>query len=348
MISSGNVYIIAEAGVNHNGSEDLATQLVEAAVCAGADAIKFQTFRADRLVHVDARTAAYQQANTGETSQHAMLRRLELSQAAHRTLAEQCGRHGIEFLSTPFDEESADDLLALGMRRIKVPSGELTNLPFIRHLARAQVPLIVSTGMAELEEVSEAVSAIREEWSAGDKQLRVVDHLVLLHCTSNYPAPDSTVNMRAMVTLAEKFGVRVGYSDHTVGILASVASVALGAVVVEKHFTLNRDLPGPDHKASVEPGELAQMVQDIRRVEHMLGDGLKSPVASELAVRDVVRRSVVARRAIAPGAVIRAEDLMLLRPGTGIAPRFLTQLIGRTARAAIAAGEMVRWEQISK
>lgn len=343
--TAGGVFIIAEAGVNHNGDEAQALRLVEAAVRCGADAIKFQTFRADRLVHSSAPTAEYQRSKTGEDRQHAMLSRLELSLPTHRLLAERCQQLGIEFMSTPFDEGSADDLIAMGVRRIKVPSGEITNLPFLRHLARARVPLIISTGMATLAEVDEAVVAVANEWQRTGSP-RASRDLVLLHCTSNYPAAPETVNLRAMETLARHFGIPVGYSDHTDGLLAATSAVAMGACVIEKHFTLSKALPGPDHQASLEPDDLAEMVRNIRLVEQMLGSGEKQPMASELAIRDLVRRSIVVRLPLAAGAVIHETDIHLLRPGTGIAPRNLPQVLGRRTRSAIAAGQLLAWEDL--
>lgn len=342
----GRVYIIAEAGVNHNGDESMAMRLVEAAAAAGADAVKFQTFRAERLVSISARTAAYQQANTGESSQFAMLRRLELSPATHLLLAEHCQKKGIEFLSTPFDELSADDLVRLDMKRIKVGSGEMTNLPFLRHLVRTRLPLIISTGMATLDEVAESMEAVADEYRRLGEGHGVAQKVTLLHCTSNYPTAPETVNLRAMQTLRERFKVPVGYSDHTKGILAATAAVALGACLIEKHFTLDRSLPGPDHPASLEPGELGEMVRQIRLVEQMLGSGEKKPAESELAVRDLVRRSLVARRPIPAGTVLQAGDLELLRPGTGIGSQHLPQVIGRQTKSAIPQGTMLTWEHL--
>lgn len=342
----GRVYIIAEAGVNHNGDEAMALRLVDAAAAAGADAVKFQTFRAERLVTTSARTAAYQQANTGENSQFAMLRRLELSPESHIRLAARCRQAGIEFLSTPFDELSADDLVRLGMQRIKVASGEMTNLPFLRHLVRTRLPLIISTGMATLDEVEETMQAVADEYRRLGDERGAAELVTLLHCTSNYPTAPSAVNLRAMLTLRHRFGVRVGYSDHTEGILAATSAVALGACLIEKHFTLDHSLPGPDHPASLEPGELTEMVRQIRVVEQMLGSGEKKPAQSELAVRDLVRRSIVARRPIPAGAVLQAEDLELLRPGTGIPPQHLPRVIGRQIKAAIPQGAMLEWDQL--
>lgn len=342
------VYIIAEAGVNHNGQEEMAIRLVDAAAAARADAVKFQTFRAERLVHANARTAAYQQANTGESSQMAMLRQLELSFDTHRRLAEHCRRAGIEFLSTPFDEGSADELIQLGMKRLKVASGELTNLPFLRHLVRARLPMIISTGMATLEEVAESMQAVTDEYRRCGEGRSAAELVTLLHCTSNYPTAPDSVNLRAMQTLRERFGVAVGYSDHTEGILAATSAVAAGACLIEKHITLDRSLPGPDHRASIEPNELAEMIRQIRLVEQMLGSGEKNPVEAELAVRSLVRRSIVARRPVAAGTVIQADDLELLRPGTGIGPQDLPRVVGCRAKVAIPPGQMLAWEQLER
>jgi len=348
MESSNKIYIIAEAGVNHNGSEDIAVQLVDAAAKAGADAVKFQTFRANKLVHASAKTAAYQQANTGESNQLSMLQRLELSPEAHRRLAERCRQSGIEFLSTPFDEISADELVRLGMRRIKVGSGELTNLPFLRYLARSRLPMIISTGMSTLEEVAKSMQAVEDEYRSCGESRSVAELVTLLHCTSNYPTSPENVNLRAMQTLRERFGVQVGYSDHTEGILASIAAVGAGACLIEKHITLDCTMPGPDHRASIEPDTLAEMVRQIRLVEQMLGSGEKKPVESELVVRSLVRRSIVARRRLPSGALIKADDLELLRPGTGIGPQDLPLVIGRRVKVAIESGQMLAWDQIEQ
>lgn len=266
-------FIIAEAGVNHNGSLDLALKLVDAAVAAGADAVKFQTFRADRLVTLHAPKAAYQSETTGGAeSQFEMLRKLELDERGHRALVDHCASRGIAFLSTPFDEESADILETLGVPAYKLPSGELTNLPFLRHVAQKKRPMIMSTGMATMEEVGKAVEAVR---------IAECTDLILLHCVSAYPADPADVNLRAMATLAESFGVPVGYSDHTLGIEVALAAVAMGACILEKHFTLDRSLPGPDHRISAEPAELATLVASARKVEAALGNGVKRPSLSE-------------------------------------------------------------------
>lgn len=332
-------FIIAEAGVNHNGDLALAHRLVEAAATADADAIKFQTFTAERLVTPDAPKAEYQlQTTNGAESQLAMLKRLELSEQAHRELLAHCQAKGLLFLSTPFDEQSADLLEALNLPAFKIPSGELTNLPFLTHIARKNKPLIVSTGMAYLSEVEHATRAIT---ATGNTQI------VLLHCVSNYPAAPADINLRAMQTLAQAFRWPVGFSDHTLGVEIALAAAALGARVIEKHFTLDRTLPGPDQPASLEPEELRALIRGIRTIEAALGDGRKQPAPSEANTAAAARRSVAARRSIAPGAILQAEDLGLLRPGTGLPPIMLAHLIGRAARAEIPAGTLLTLEMLA-
>lgn len=339
-------FVIAEAGVNHNGSDALALQLVETAARCGADAVKFQTFSADKLVRPGAEKAEYQKRQTGEGDQYAMLKALEMSPELHRRLYARCSELGIEFMSTPFDEDAADFLLQLGMRRIKVPSGEITNTPFLEFLAAKDVPLIVSTGMASLEEIEEAVRVIAATRERLGLAAPLAEVVTILHCTSNYPAAFGDVNLRAMDTIARATGLPVGYSDHTLGLAVSTAAVALGARVIEKHFTLDRQLPGPDHAASLEPGELAALVGQIRAVEQALGSAAKQPTDSELPVRALVRRSVTAVRAIAEGAVVQAADLALQRPGTGIPPREAQQVPGKRARRAIPAGTTLQWSDL--
>jgi N-acetylneuraminate synthase len=334
-----HVFIIAEAGVNHNGSLDLAVQLIDAAKASGADAVKFQTFRADRLATRAAHKAAYQQRTTSNAeSQFEMLQRLELDAAAHERLIEHCSRVGIQFLSSPFDAESADLLATMDVPLFKVPSGEITNLPFLQHLARKGRPLILSTGMSMLGEVEEAVKVLQ---AAG------APHLTLLHCVTEYPAPYTEVNLRAMHTLKSAFGLPVGYSDHTPGIEIAIAAVALGAEVIEKHFTLDRSLPGPDHAASLEPVELQQMVSAIRHVEAALGNGIKAPAPCELPNISVARKSVVAARSLSAGHQLATGDLDIKRPGNGLAPKFLSALIGRTLRAGVAKDEIISWDHLA-
>jgi N-acetylneuraminate synthase/N,N'-diacetyllegionaminate synthase len=329
-------FIIAEAGVNHNGDPDLARQLVDAAADAGADCVKFQTFDAARLVSRDARKAEYQQRTSGaEESQFDMLKRLELPLNAYHELLERCQQRGIEFLSTPFDEQAADFLAELGVKRFKVPSGEITNHRFLRHLATNGLPIICSTGMATLGEVEAALAAIE---SGGRCEV------TLLHCVSNYPAAPETSNLRAMETMARAFGVPVGFSDHTMGIAVSTAAVALGATVIEKHLTLDRGLPGPDHAASALPEEFKALTDAIRQVESALGDGRKRPAASEAEVAEVARRSLVAACDIAAGAIVSDEMLTTRRPADGLPPFWSERLIGRQARRPIAAGTQISLE----
>lgn len=321
-------FVIAEAGVNHNGRLDLALQLVGAAAEAGADAVKFQTFKAARLATAAAPKAAYQADGTAE-SQLEMLTRLELREEWHAPLMERARRAGILFLSTPFDEASADFLESLDLPAFKVSSGELVNLPFLEHLAAKGRPLVVSTGMASLADVEAAVRAVR---GAGDPPL------ALLHCVSCYPADPASVNLRAMDTLARAFALPVGYSDHTLGMEVPLAAVALGACIVEKHLTLDASLPGPDHRASAEPAELARLVRGIRAVESALGDGRKLPAAEEAEIAAVARKSLVAARDLAAGEVLTRETLAVRRPGTGLPPAMVSFLLGRTLRRSVPSG----------
>lgn len=341
-----NVFIIAEAGVNHNGDESLAFQLVETAKKCGADAVKFQTFSADKLVRPGAEKAEYQKRETGSGDQHAMLKALEMSEALHRKLFARCAELGIEFMSTPFDEDAANFLIELGMRRIKIPSGEITNESFLAFLAAKDVPLIMSTGMATLAEIQRAVEVVAAARVRAGHLAPLADILTILHCTSNYPAQCRDVNLRAMQTIAKQTRLPVGYSDHTLGLAVSTAAVALGAVVIEKHFTLDRDLAGPDHKASLTPGELGQLVRQIRDVEDALGSPIKQPSASELPVRALVRRSVTVVKPIRAGALIQQDDVALLRPGSGIAPGELAIVIGRAAAHDLPANTTLQWSDV--
>jgi N-acetylneuraminate synthase len=335
-------FVIAEAGVNHNGSLARALELVDIAAAAGADAIKFQTFNADRLASEAAPKAEYQKRETGEGNQRDMLKALELTEEMHDALFARCSEKGIEFMSTPFDAELADFLVKLGVRRLKLPSGEITNKPFIQACAAHKVPLIVSTGMADLEEVCEAVGWIDEVWPERD-----AGAVTILHCTSNYPAEAADANLAAMKTLADRIGLAVGYSDHTMGIAVPTAAVALGAVVIEKHFTVDRNLPGPDHKASLEPDELKALVSAIRTVEAARGDGIKAPKPSELPVRAVARRSLAATANLAAGHVLTRADLAILRPGTGIAPKHLEESLGRVLKRSVERGVPIQWEDLA-
>jgi N-acetylneuraminate synthase len=323
-------FVLAEAGVNHNGDLDLARKLIEAAAEARASAIKFQTFKAANLATKDAPKANYQMETTsaGE-SQHDMLRRLELSAAAHTELIAHCKKHQLLFLSTPFDEESADLLETLGVPAFKISSGEITNIPFLEHIARKRKPILLSTGMADMSEVETAVRRIRAQGN---------DDIVLLQCVSNYPADPADVNLRAMATMASACNTLAGYSDHTLGNEASLAAVALGACVIEKHFTLDRKLPGPDHKASLEPDELKALVRSIRIVEATLGNGIKKPAPSEENTRQVARKSLVAASDLVAGTRLKQDMIAIKRPGTGLAPALRDTLVGRTLNTDVAAG----------
>ncbi|MES2401789.1 MAG: N-acetylneuraminate synthase [Pseudomonadota bacterium] len=336
MVNGQPVFVIAEAGVNHNGDLLLALRLCDAAKSAGADAVKFQTFRAEDLVVRGAPTAKYQERQTGAQDQFLMLEKLELSQGQHELIKAHCDAIGIEFFSTPFSVTAVDMLVGLGVRRLKLSSGELTHRALVEHAAATRLPLLMSTGMGTMEEIREAIGWIQA--SRGN-----LNDVVVLHCTSAYPAPDGTLNLQAMVSMARDTGLATGYSDHSLGIEAPLAAVALGASVIEKHLTLDRHMPGPDHSASLEPGEFAQMVSGIRRVSAMLGDGVKAPLPEELDTARVARRSVMAAMDIAAGEVITAEKLVCRRPATGIEPRYLSDLPGRQAAIAIAAGSALQW-----
>jgi N-acetylneuraminate synthase len=339
MAAADPVFVIAEAGVNHNGDVDLALKLCDAAKAAGADAVKFQTFRAEDLVLPGSPTAAYQARETGEQDQFAMLRRLELSEEQHRAVQAHCEAIGIEFFSTPFSLAAVDLLVDLGVRRLKMPSGELTHRALVAHAAATGLPLLVSTGMASLDECRAAL-----DWIAQARgHLREV---ALMHCTSAYPASDEALNLRAIGTMARELGVPIGYSDHSLGIEASIAAVAMGAVAIEKHLTLDRAMPGPDHSASLEPDAFAAMVRGIRRVSAMRGDGVKAPRPEEQDAARVARRSVVAAVDIPAGSRIDAAMLACRRPATGIPPSEWDAVVGRTARAAIAAGTVLQWSQL--
>jgi N-acetylneuraminate synthase len=330
--------VIAEGGVNHNGDLELARRMIDAARQASADAIKFQTFRAERLASPMAPRADYQRVTGESSSQLEMLRKLELSERAHVELWRHGREVGLPVLSTPFDERSADFLLRLGVSAYKVGSGELTNLPFLEHLAGKGLPMLVSTGMATLGEVEQAVLAIR---GAGNPPL------ILLQCTSRYPAPPAEANLRVLDTLRAAFGVPVGYSDHTRGNDVALAAVARGACVIEKHFTLDRRLPGPDHAASAEPEQMAALIRSIRTVEKALGHGRKEPSAREAEIAEVARRSVVAARDLDAGELITPELIDIKRPGTGLPPSTAEQLIGRRLACDMPAGTPLTWEVLA-
>lgn len=328
-------FVIAEAGVNHNGDVDLALRLVDAAADAGADAVKFQTFSADRLVSASAPKAAYQDAAVGAgVSQRDMLRALELSADAHRAIQRRCAERAIMFLSTPFDDESADLLDALGVPAFKVPSGELTNVLLLDHIAGKRKPVVLSTGMSDLEEVAEAVARLR---GAGAS-------FALLQCTSAYPAEPASVNLRAMRTMADAFHVPVGFSDHTPGIAVAIAAAALGAAIVEKHLTLDRAMPGPDHQASLEPAEFRAMVSGIRDAQAALGDGTKRPAGGERDLARIVRRSLVAARDLPAGHRLTPEDVVAKRPGTGLPTSDAAALIGRRLTRAMTRDQQFSWD----
>ncbi len=328
--------IIAEAGVNHNGDIDCAKRLIFAAAQAGADLVKFQTFSSNNLVSSTAPKAQYQKRVTdGGESQLEMLRKLELSRHDHAVLIEECRSNGIGFLSTAFDAQSFDLLMELDcLGLVKIPSGELTNLPLIRHMSCAGKPLLLSTGMADLGDVEAAIEAV--EASGTPRNM-----ITVLHCTTEYPTPMEEVNLRAMVSMRHAFGVNTGYSDHTLGIEVPIAAVALGATVIEKHFTLDRNLPGPDHKASLEQHELKAMVDGIRNIERALGDGVKRPSNSELKNRPIARKSLVALRPIGRGEAFCAENMGAKRPGTGLSPMMWDEVVGRTANKDFAVDEMI-------
>ena len=328
--------IIAEAGVNHNGDLALAKRLVDIAAKAGADLVKFQTFSAGRLATQNAPKADYQTRTTDQAqSQLAMLRQLELSEAMHETLIAHCRARGIGFFSTGFDIPSLDFLASLGAERFKIPSGEITNLPYLRHVGAFGKPLIISTGMATLGEIEAALDAVE---AAGTPRARIT----VLHCNTEYPTPMGDVNLRAMVTIREAFGVAVGYSDHTPGIEVPIAAVALGATVIEKHLTLDRNLPGPDHKASLEPDEFAAMVRAIRNIEQALGDGIKRPSPSEAKNKPIARKSLVAARPIQVGEPFTPENVTAKRPGTGISPMRWDEVMGRVAGRDFVADELIK------
>ena len=329
--------IIAEAGVNHNGDMELAKQLIGHAAAAGADLVKFQTFHASKIVSASAPKAEYQKETTGaDESQLSMISKLQLSIADHEMLIRECKRHGIGFFSTAFDSESFDLLSTLGcVKLVKIPSGEITNLPLLRHMTRLGCPVLLSTGMATLGEIEAAINVIE---CSGTPRAKIT----VLHCTTEYPTPMEDVNLMAMVNLKHTFGVKVGYSDHTRGIEVPIAAVALGATVVEKHFTINRSLPGPDHKASLEPGELTSMISAIRNIERALGDGIKRPTESELRNRAVARKSIVASRSIEKGEFFSVDNLTAKRPGTGLSPMSWDSLIGTVANRNYCVDEMIQ------
>jgi N-acetylneuraminate synthase len=353
-------FVIAEAGVNHNGSLELAEKLVDVAAAAGADAVKFQTFQAARLVSRHAKKASYQERTTGENeSQLAMIQKLELPEADHHTLKARAVARKIAFLSTPFDEESIELLARVGVDRLKISSGDLTNGPLLERIASVGLPVVLSTGMGDLGEVEAALDCLAAGFLAHagqgiaqeasrrrlahrpDARALLEKKVTILHCTTEYPAPPSQVNLRAMLTLRDAFGLPVGYSDHTEGIAVSLAAVALGATLIEKHFTLDRSLPGPDHEASLAPEELVALVAGIRTIEQSLGDGRKHPMPAEIPNIAVARRSIVAKVPIAAGEHFSRENLTMKRPGTGISPMRLGEILGKPASRAYEEDELI-------
>jgi len=323
---SHKTFIIAEAGVNHNGSLDTALKMVDAAVASGADAVKFQTFKAEKMIAFGAPKATYQQETTGANeSQLEMVKKLELDETAHIRLYQHCQQKGIQFLSSPFDLESIDLLVRLGIKIFKIPSGEITNLPYLRKLGGLKKELIMATGMADMGEIENALVVLMQSGTAPEA-------IMVLHCNTEYPTPFEDVNLRAMVTIKAAFpGIQVGYSDHTPGIEVPIAAVALGARVIEKHFTLDRNMEGPDHKASLEPGELKSMVTAIRNIEKAMGNGIKKPSPSELKNKPIARKSIVAVRNIGKGETFIQENLGVKRPGTGISPMQWDEVVGKKA-----------------
>jgi len=355
-----NTLIIAEAGVNHNGDEKFAFKLVDAAYEAGADIVKFQTFKAKKLVTHTAKQCEYQIQNTGrEESQLDMLSRLELSYDFHHELVKYCIELGIEFLSTAFDEDSLAFLVNdLGLKKLKIPSGELTNAPLVLQHAQTGADLIVSTGMATLAEVetalgviafgylaqpeiSPSLEAFQAAYFSSEGQKLLKEKVTVLHCTTEYPAPMVDINLKAMDTLANAFNLPAGYSDHSAGIEIPIAAVARGATVIEKHFTLDKSMEGPDHKASLEPGELKSMVSAIRNVELAIGDGVKGPRPSEIKNKAIARKSLVAAKNIAEGEIFTEENLQVKRPGNGLSPYNFWELLGQKSTASYQEGELV-------
>ncbi|WP_424355975.1 N-acetylneuraminate synthase [Methanobacterium sp. MBAC-LM] len=329
-------FIIAEAGVNHNGSIEMAKKLVNAAKEAGADAVKFQTFKTKNLVTKNAKKAEYQIKNSGEESQYEMIKKLELSDSEFHEIAKYAESKGIIFLSSPFDIESVDLLDEMNIPAFKIASGEITNFPLLKHIAKKHRPVILSTGMSTIGEVEEALNLI-EKYN---------DDIILMHCLTNYPAKKEDANLNVIKTLEYTFKRPVGFSDHTSGIEMSVAAVALGSCVIEKHFTLDKNLPGPDHKASLEPQELYEMVKAVRNVETGLGNGIKKPTNDEIKIKKLVRKSIVAKEDILKGSILTEEMLNIKRPGTGIEPKYLDELVGRELIDDVKKDDLLKWNQL--
>ncbi|MDE4542536.1 N-acetylneuraminate synthase [Thermoanaerobacterium sp. R66] len=327
------VFIIAEAGVNHNGDIENAKKLIYVAKESGADAVKFQTFKAEKVISKFAQKAEYQKKTTGESdTQLDMVKKLELSYKDFKELKKYCDEVEINFMSTPFDLDSIEFLNELNIDVFKIPSGEITNLPYLIKIAQTNKPIIMSTGMSTLDEIEAAINILRQNGSG---------EVTLLHCTTEYPAPYKDVNLRAMKTLRERFKVNVGYSDHTKGIEIPIAAVAMGATVIEKHFTLDRNMEGPDHKASLEPDELKAMVQAIRNVESALGDGIKRPTESEIKNIEIARKSIIAKRDIKKGEIFTEENITVKRPGNGISPMKWFEILGKTAVRDFKEDELI-------
>ena len=334
-MKASKTIIIAEAGVNHNGDLDTARKLIAVAAESGADIVKFQTFSADTIVSKGAEKAEYQKktTNSGE-SQYEMIRRLELDRKAHFELMDYCAEKKIEFLSTAYDHKSIDLLHELGLKSFKIPSGEITNLPYLCHIGSYGKPIILSSGMATLEEIEVALRVLERAGTPREK-------ITVLHCNTEYPTPLEDVNLLAMITIRDKLGVKVGYSDHTLGIEVAIAAKALGATVIEKHLTLDRNSPGPDHRASIESGELEKMVKAIRNIEKILGDGIKRPSPSEKKNMTIVRRSIVAARNIKKGEIFTEDNLTVKRPGTGISPMKWNEVLGTHANKDYQDDELI-------
>ncbi|HQU74145.1 MAG TPA: N-acetylneuraminate synthase [Calditrichia bacterium] len=340
VFNNNTVQIIAEAGVNHNGDLKVALKMVEVAAKSGADFIKFQTFKVEDSVSRNSEKAAYQVRNTGkDESQFEMLKKLEIDHEAHRLIMNHCAEHKIGFLSTPFDLGSIHLLHQLGLKTVKIPSGEIINLPYLRKIGRLDWDIILSTGMASLGEIERALEILAEAGKPKEK-------ITVLHCNTEYPTPYEDVNLRAMKTIGRAFGVKTGYSDHTPGIVVPIAAVALGACVIEKHFTLDRNMDGPDHVASLEPGELEEMVVAIRRTEQALGSAIKQPSPSERKNIAIARKSVHTARPLSKNAVISESDLICKRPGNGISPMAFDDLVGKRLKSDLPGDYMLRYEDL--
>jgi N,N'-diacetyllegionaminate synthase len=332
---SNKVFIIAEAGVNHNGSIELAKKLIDVASESGADAVKFQTFKADKLVSKSAQKADYQKETTDKTeSQFDMIKKLELDLDTHKALISYCKTKNIMFLSTPFDHDSIELLNDLGLEIFKIPSGEITNLPYLRHIGKLNKKVILSTGMADIGEIEDALDVLI---SSGTKK----ENITVLHANTMYPTPMEDVNLKAMVTIGNTFDIAFGYSDHTLGIEVDIAAVAMGASCIEKHFTLDKTMEGPDHKASLEPNELKAMVKAIRNIELALGSGIKKPSLSEMPNMQIARKSIVAKLDIKKGEVLSEEKITIKRPGNGINPMRWDEIVGTIATKEYKEDELI-------